>query len=38
LLAHIVAARLTLVPIELTFDKVLVFPKAKDHPVILSAL
>ncbi len=30
--------RLTLVPIELTFDKVLVFPKAKDRPVLLSAL
>jgi predicted nucleic acid-binding protein len=29
---------LTLVPIELTFDKVLVFPKAKDRPVLLSAL
>jgi len=26
------------VPIELTFDKVLVFPKAKDRPVLLSAL
>ena len=30
--------RLTLVPTELTFDKVLVFPKAKDRPVLLSAL
>lgn len=30
--------RLTLVPIELTFDKVLVFPRAKDRPVLLSAL
>lgn len=29
---------LILVPIELTFDKVLVFPKAKDRPVLLSAL
>ena len=29
---------LVLVPIELTFDKVLVFPKAKDRPVLLSAL
>jgi predicted nucleic acid-binding protein len=29
---------LTLVPIELAFDKVLVFPKAKDRPVLLSAL
>ena len=30
--------RLDLVPIELAFDKVLVFPKAKDRPVLLSAL
>ena len=30
--------RLSLVPTELTFDKVLVFPKAKDRPVLLSAL
>ena len=29
---------LTLVPVELTFDKALVFPKAKDRPVLLSAL
>jgi predicted nucleic acid-binding protein len=29
---------LTLVPIELAFDKALVFPKAKDRPVLLSAL
>ena len=29
---------LILVPIELAFDKVLVFPKAKDRPVLLSAL
>lgn len=29
---------LTLVPIELIYDKVLVFPKAKDRPVLLSAL
>ncbi len=31
-------SRLTLVPIELAFDKALVFPKAKDRPVLLSAL
>ncbi len=30
--------RLTLVPIELAYDKVLVFPKTKDRPVLLSAL
>ena len=30
--------RLTLVPIELAYDKVLVFPKSKDRPVLLSAL
>jgi predicted nucleic acid-binding protein len=30
--------RLTLVPTELAFNKVLVFPKAKDRPVLLSAL
>lgn len=29
---------LGLVPVELAFDKVLVFPKAKDRPVLLSAL
>lgn len=29
---------LNLVPIELAFDKVLVFPKTKDRPVLLSAL
>jgi predicted nucleic acid-binding protein len=29
---------LALVPIELAFDQVLVFPKAKDRPVLLSAL
>ncbi len=29
---------LALVPIELACDKVLVFPKAKDRPVLLSAL
>jgi predicted nucleic acid-binding protein len=29
---------LTLVPIELAFDKALVFPKTKDRPVLLSAL
>ncbi|MCX6937314.1 MAG: PIN domain-containing protein [Verrucomicrobia bacterium] len=28
---------LALVPIELAFDQVLVFPKAKDRPVLLSA-
>lgn len=30
--------QLALVPVELTYDKVLVFPKAKDRPVLLSAL
>jgi hypothetical protein len=30
--------RLNLVPVELAFDKALVFPKAKDRPVLLSAL
>ena len=29
---------LTLVPTELAFDRALVFPKAKDRPVLLSAL
>ena len=29
---------LALVPVELAFDKLLVFPKAKDRPVLLSAL
>ena len=32
------APKLAFVPTELTFDKVLVFPKAKDRPVLLSAL
>lgn len=30
--------KLALVPTELAFDKVLVFPKAKDRPVLISAL
>lgn len=30
--------QLTLVPIELAYDQMLVFPKAKDRPVLLSAL
>ncbi|MGO9302388.1 MAG: PIN domain-containing protein [Candidatus Korobacteraceae bacterium] len=30
--------KLAFVPTELAFDKVLVFPKAKDRPVLLSAL
>ncbi len=30
--------QLTLVPVELTYDQVLVFPKTKDRPVLLSAL
>ncbi len=30
--------RVEMVPIELVFDQVLVFPKAKDRPVLLSAL
>ena len=31
-------SKLALVPTELAFDKVLVFPKAKDRPILLSAL
>jgi predicted nucleic acid-binding protein len=34
----LLASKLDLVPTELTFDKVLVFPRAKDRPVLLSAL
>ena len=30
--------KLVFVPTELAFDKVLVFPKAKDRPVLLSSL
>ena len=30
--------KLVFVPTELAFDKVLVFPKAKDRPILLSAL
>lgn len=37
-LAHSIAPLLALVPTELAFDKALVFPKAKDRPVLLSAL
>ena len=33
-----ILAKLHLVPTELAFDKALVFPKAKDRPVLLSAL
>ncbi len=37
-LGGIIVPRLTVVPTELAFDKALVFPKAKDRPVLLSAL
>jgi predicted nucleic acid-binding protein len=37
-LAQLVLPKLALVPTELAFDKALVFPKAKDRPVLLSAL
>ena len=37
-LAHTIVPKLTSVPTELAFDKALVFPKAKDRPVLLSAL
>ena len=33
-----IVPKLSLVPTELAFDKALVFPKAKDRPVLLSAL
>ena len=33
-----ILSKLALVPTELAFDKALVFPKAKDRPVLLSAL
>lgn len=35
---NLIYPALTLVPNELAFDKVLVFPKAKDRPVLISAL
>lgn len=35
---RVVSKRLDLVPTELVLDKVLVFPKAKDRPVLISAL
>lgn len=37
-LSQLVLPKLQLVPTELAFDKALVFPKAKDRPVLLSAL
>lgn len=37
-LAQLVLPKLVLVPTELAFNKALVFPKAKDRPVLLSAL
>lgn len=37
-LGETIIPKLELVLTELTFDKVLVFPKAKDRPVLLSAL
>jgi len=37
-LEAIVLPALVMVPTELAFDKALVFPKAKDKPVLLSAL
>lgn len=36
--ARTILPKLELVPTELTFDKALVFPKAKNRPVLLSAL
>ncbi|MGH8017656.1 MAG: PIN domain-containing protein [Opitutaceae bacterium] len=35
---RLIEPKLTRVPTELVLDKVLVFPKAKDRPVIISAL
>jgi predicted nucleic acid-binding protein len=37
-LSRAIIPRLEIVPTELAFDKALVFPKAKDRPVLLSAL
>ena len=37
-LNDLIVPRLSLVPTELAFDRALVFPKAKDRPVLLSAL
>lgn len=37
-LSRTIIPKLELVPTELAFDKALVFPKAKDRPVLLSAL
>jgi predicted nucleic acid-binding protein len=37
-LDRLIVPKLSLVPTELAFDKALVFPKAKDRPVLLSAL
>ena len=37
-LGSIVLPALLIAPTEVTFDKALVFPKAKDRPVLLSAL
>lgn len=37
-LRQLIVPKLSLVPTKLAFDKVLVFPKAKDRPVLLSAL
>lgn len=37
-LSQAIIPKLELVPTELAFDKALVFPKAKDRPVLLSAL
>lgn len=37
-LASVILPNLFVTPTELIFDKVLVFPKAKDRPVLLSAL
>jgi hypothetical protein len=36
--SRIIKPKLTLVPTELVLDKLLVFPKAKDRPVLISAL
>lgn len=37
-LSRAIIPKLELVPTELAFDQALVFPKAKDRPVLLSAL
>lgn len=38
ILVQSIAHKLSVVPTELAFDQALIFPKAKDRPVLLSAL